>query len=320
MRKTLWGSVTIAALVLSVATPVAAFADNDDDPTTFSVSGHVTTGSPDAVVSVTLFDAAGNDVADTDSSDIPVSSNGDYTITDVPAGTYTAYFSDNRNDQDNAFLSRYLGDVVTDDQTTPGIVYFDVTTGDVSNINGTLALVSWAQTTKPTISGTPKFGKTLKVDTGDWAENPDFDYQWYNGNTAIADATDDNYEIDATDLGDSVHVVVTVSEQGYADFVASSNSIAIPAGAKITAVKPTITGTAKVGKTLAAVHGVWKPSGVKFSYQWLLNGKPIPKATKAKLKLTKAYAGKKVRVVVTGGKVGVGGAFKASKAVKVKRK
>ena len=65
---------------------------------------------------------------------------------------------------------------------------------------------------------------------------------------------------------------------------------------------PTISGTAKVGKTLTAKPGTWKPAPVTLSYQWLRSGKAISGATKSTYKLVKADKGKKVAVQVTGAK------------------
>ena len=81
---------------------------------------------------------------------------------------------------------------------------------------------------------------------------------------------------------------------------------------------PKITGTVKVGKKLTAKPGTWKPSGVKLSYQWLRNGKPIKGATKAKYKLTKKDRKKKVSVQVTATAPGQAPAVATSKAKKVK--
>lgn len=38
---------------------------------------------------------------------------------------------------------------------------------------------------------------------------------------------------------------------------------------------PTITGTAQLGRTLAAVAGTWQPTDVALSYQWLRDGTPV---------------------------------------------
>lgn len=77
---------------------------------------------------------------------------------------------------------------------------------------------------------------------------------------------------------------------------------------------PKISGSAKVGTTLTAKAGTWKPSSVKLSYQWQRNGKDIKGATKSKYKLTKSDKGKKITVKVTGKKSGYKTTSKTSKA------
>mgnify|MGYP002079102753 CR=1 FL=1 len=80
---------------------------------------------------------------------------------------------------------------------------------------------------------------------------------------------------------------------------------------------PTITGTAKVGKTLKAKVTAWKPAKVTMTYQWLRDGKAISKATTSSYKLTKADAGKKISVKVTGTKSGYPSVSKTSKKVTI---
>ena len=83
---------------------------------------------------------------------------------------------------------------------------------------------------------------------------------------------------------------------------------------------PKISGTRRVGKTLKAHPGTWRPAHVKFSYQWLRSGKPIPKATKSSHRLTKADRGHRIRVRVTGRLAGyVTAATVSAATVKVKR-
>jgi hypothetical protein len=78
--------------------------------------------------------------------------------------------------------------------------------------------------------------------------------------------------------------------------------------------KPTISGTAKVGKKLTAKAGTWKPSGVKLKYQWYRGSKKISGATKKTYTLTSADKGKKIKVKVTGSKKGYASKTKSSKA------
>ena len=86
---------------------------------------------------------------------------------------------------------------------------------------------------------------------------------------------------------------------------------------KLHTAKPTISGTAQVGKTLSAKPGSWT-AGTSFGYQWLRAGKAIKGATKAAYQLVAADAGQKVSVRVTGSKSGYASAQETSAAVTVK--
>lgn len=83
---------------------------------------------------------------------------------------------------------------------------------------------------------------------------------------------------------------------------------------------PTISGTAKIGKTLTAKAGKWKPSPVKLSYQWLRNGKKIKGATKRTYKLVTADKGKKISVKVTGKRNGYQTVSRTSKRTSAVKK
>ncbi len=87
-----------------------------------------------------------------------------------------------------------------------------------------------------------------------------------------------------------------------------------PALKLTTTPTPTISGTVKVGRTLTAKPGTWKPSGVSFTYQWKRNGSAISGATKSTYKLTSTSKGKKITVTVTGSKVGYVPVAKTSKS------
>lgn len=74
---------------------------------------------------------------------------------------------------------------------------------------------------------------------------------------------------------------------------------------------PTISGTAKIGKTITAKVSSYT-AGATLSYQWYRSGKAIPGATKAGYKLVKADKGKKVSVTVTAKKTGYTSISKSS--------
>ena len=74
---------------------------------------------------------------------------------------------------------------------------------------------------------------------------------------------------------------------------------------QLTSAAPKASGTTKVGSTLTATAGAWKPSGVTLKYQWLRNGTVIPAATATKYALSAADLARNISVRVTGSKTGL---------------
>ncbi|MFT4082356.1 MAG: hypothetical protein QM638_07195 [Nocardioides sp.] len=81
----------------------------------------------------------------------------------------------------------------------------------------------------------------------------------------------------------------------------------------VIAGKPSIAGTAKVGKKLTAKPGSWT-NGTTLAYRWKRNGTAVKGATKATYALTAADAGKRISVTVTGTKSGLSPARATSAA------
>ena len=67
---------------------------------------------------------------------------------------------------------------------------------------------------------------------------------------------------------------------------------------------PTISGSAKVGATLTAKTGTYKPAADTYTYQWKANGENIAGATSATYIVKPAEKGKKITVTVQGSKSG----------------
>jgi hypothetical protein len=86
----------------------------------------------------------------------------------------------------------------------------------------------------------------------------------------------------------------------------------VPLLAYSAAPTPKISGTAKVGKTLTAAAGTWKPTPTTRTYQWYRDGHVIKGATKSTYKLTKSDKGKRITVAVAGSKDGYGTLTKQS--------
>jgi len=87
----------------------------------------------------------------------------------------------------------------------------------------------------------------------------------------------------------------------------SGRSVTHPTAAAAIKIRPhavTITGVKKVGHTLTARAGTWRPAGVKLSYRWYVGSKAIAGANHRTLKIRAAWAGKRLTVRVTGRKSG----------------
>ncbi len=64
--------------------------------------------------------------------------------------------------------------------------------------------------------------------------------------------------------------------------------------------RPTVEGTAQVGKSVTVNTGSWSPNPNKIRYQWIVNKKPIPGATNKTFRIPARLAGKQIAAVLTG--------------------
>jgi secreted trypsin-like serine protease len=77
-------------------------------------------------------------------------------------------------------------------------------------------------------------------------------------------------------------------------------TLTTPAVKPVARALPKLRGTARVGRTLSCSAGSWTAAPAPaFSYRWRIGGKVPARATRARLKLTRAMAGKKVSCAVT---------------------
>lgn len=163
-------------------------------------------------------------------------------------------------------------------------------------------------------------GQTLTAKPGSWGPSGvKLSYQWLRNGSPIKGATKSAYKATTTDRGKKLSVRVTGSLSGAESVTRTSKSTVSVAYGALSTKTPKVSGTAKVKKKLKASAGTWGPKGVKLSYQWLRNGKPIKGATKTSYKLVKKDAGKKISVKVTGKLSGYSTASKVSTAKKIKK-
>ena len=80
----------------------------------------------------------------------------------------------------------------------------------------------------------------------------------------------------------------------------------------LTQPKPTVSGSAHVGRRLTAKPGIWGPGHVTTTYRWTRDGHPIAKATHRTYTLKKADRQHRIGVTVTGTGVGYSKAVQRS--------
>lgn len=177
--------------------------------------------------------------------------------------------------------------------------------------------VAPANTSRPTISGTPRQGSTLTANRGSWRGDPPptFAYRWLRCDAAtgddctpIANAEQSTYLVTAADVGRRLRVRVTARNvEGSASATSPATPlIAQPGRAPATTSAPTISGTATEGQTLSANQGEWSgDQPISYAYQWQRcapSGEPcsnIAGATGQTYRLVAGDVGNRIRVRVT---------------------
>ena len=76
-----------------------------------------------------------------------------------------------------------------------------------------------------------------------------------------------------------------------------------PVGSQTSTPTPVVTGSTRVGRTLAAAAGTWD-AGVALGYQWLRDGAPIAGATSTTYAVLAGDLARRMSVVVTGTRPG----------------
>ena len=153
----------------------------------------------------------------------------------------------------------------------------------------------------PTVTGTPKVDVPLTAAEGTWSPTPtSYTYRWLANDTVIDGATASTYTPDASRLGQQVSVEVTATRSGTTLGTATSAKVGPVASGTFTAGTPSVSGTAKVGRTLTASTGTWSPTPNSFTYQWLADDVAVSGATGATFVPGTAQVGKTVTVRVSG--------------------
>ena len=184
------------------------------------------------------------------------------------------------------------GDDATAFQDTAGNDAATFTTGlsGVPAVTNSSTVTNTPATGAPTITGTAQVGQTLTAGTtaimdAEGLTSVSYTYQWIrvatdNTETNISGATASTYTLVAADLGTTVKVTVSFTDDASnAETLTSAATATVSAAANTLATgAPTITGTAQVGQTLTAtvgtiadVDGLPNPflTDANTSFQWV---------------------------------------------------
>ena len=155
----------------------------------------------------------------------------------------------------------------------------------------------------PTLSGTVRVGSKVTAKPGAWTSGTSLSYQWYASGSKISGATSSTYTPSSGAKGKTLTVKVTGKKSGYTTVTRTSAGTKVAAGV-LSAPKPTIKGTVKVGGTVSVARGTWKPGATSYRYQWKVGGTSVKGATRSSYTIPAKYAGKKLTVTVTGSRSG----------------
>ena len=170
-------------------------------------------------------------------------------------------------------------------------------------------------TLRPQITGTPKVGSSVAATTGSWDDAPTgFTYAWLRCTTnntlatctTIAGADQSSYALSVDDDARYLRVVVTATNP-IGSVAQHSYPVKITRVRPASTVRPTVSGTARVGSVLTATVGDWDNSPAGYAYAWqrcttnnaFASCTPIAGADQATYTLTASDQTFWIRVLVT---------------------
>ena len=154
---------------------------------------------------------------------------------------------------------------------------------------------------EPAITGTPRFGQSLKATYGSWGTGTKFCSFWVSEGSIVGSANSITYKVQASDIGKTVRYLVVGKDKSGNSYLRYSKPVTILNATLPTPKNPTIKGEVKVGVKLTGNVTSWA-SGTTYQYQWLSNGSVIPEATSKTYVPTGDDAGSKLTVKVCGSK------------------
>lgn len=190
-------------------------------------------------------------------------------------------------------------------ETATTVTVDDASVWDVDVELSTVPFPEVDNLTAPTVLGTPQVGQRLTASPGSWSPGTDLvlGYQWMVGDVPVTGATSATFAPPASAIGRTVRVEVSAALPGHTTGSATSSpSAAVIPAVVATSAPPTLSAVPRVGAAVSATTGTWEPADAVLSYQWLLDGQPVPGASGASYVPVPGDRGRALSVRVTGTK------------------
>jgi surface antigen len=197
----------------------------------------------------------------------------------------------------------------TPDPTLHGKKVSVVVTASAKSYNSTsvtldaptaIARGTFAQAAAPVIGGTAQATLPLTLDDGQFGPTPISEtVQWYADGEPVTGATSSTYVPTVDQIGQEISARIVVHHVGYVPMTVDTTPTAAVLGKPFRVSGGSVTGTVVRDGTLIANAGTFTdPVDATPTYQWEIDGTPIPGATSATYHPTTAQVGHHLSVLV----------------------
>ncbi|MGW3953461.1 Ig-like domain repeat protein [Streptomyces sp. NPDC004752] len=170
--------------------------------------------------------------------------------------------------------------------------------------------------TAPKVTGTVRVGSTVTC-SATFNGATSYTYAWLRDSAVISGATGRTRALVAADYAHKLACRVTATNGG-GKTTATSPAVTVARGPALkNTVRPSITGTARVGKRLTAKPGSWTPTATSYGYVWKRDGHAIRGGTHSTYLLTRTDKRHLITVTVTAKRSGYTNGTATSKSVRV---
>lgn len=233
------------------------------------------------------------------------------TVENYAYGSTRSYAWDLDGDNDFDDVANTTTEYVEPSWSTPGERTIQVKVTHDQLVEGaapatastTVTVIPRVTLTTPVLPTTARAGQVLTA-TGGTATPADAVRTWTwlrEGGTSTTTSVP-SYKLTTADAGRLVRVRVDAARSDYGDaYGVTSNHVRVAAACIL---RPTVTGTLRVGRRLTGSKGTWRAPSHAFSYRWLRDGRPITGATRATYLTTRADRGHLVTFQVTAKRTG----------------